>query len=129
MPYEVGTSQPGLTAADGVFGRDPRTRYSPGEYAKTQAGTVVARGYARSFWTFDYLERANWDTYKTTYLGGEYSAATFISTRDDEDDFADYSVIAILPNPETLERSVASGGVDVYLNVEIEFILIEDVTP
>jgi hypothetical protein len=118
--YQIGTSIATLANVDTVCGILPRSRYSPGKEIETHAGTRVYRGYPRSVWTFDALTVAVWDTLKNTYLGGDLSGETYVTTRDDEDDWDSYRVIARLPTPDSLQRW---GGR--YLDIEIELILVE----
>jgi len=118
--YQIGTSIPALANADTVFGVLPRSEYSPGRQIETHAGTVINRGYPRTTWIFNAVTVAVWDTIKNTYLAGELSGETYVTTRDDEDDWDSYRVIMRLPNPQGLRRW---GGK--YLDVEIEIILVE----
>jgi len=118
--YQIGTSIVGLVNADTVFGVEPRSQYVPGVAVETHAGTIVYRGYPRSIWTFAAVDVTVWDTVKNTYLAGELTGETYVTTRDDEDDWDSYRVIMRLPNPEDLDR----WG-EKYLDVEIEIVLVE----
>lgn len=106
-----------------LFGYDPRSTYNPGaERLTTLAGTTVDVGYPRAVWTFAALTVAQWED--LLELVGAYSGTVYIETRDDVDDWYQWLALARLPEPRTLNRW---GGV--YKDVEIEFLLITDVTP
>lgn len=125
MPYRISDASP-LTDADNcktLFGYDPRSTYNPGaEVVVTIAGTLAYVGYPRVTWTFPALSIELWED--LLELVGDYSGQVYIETRDDIDDWYDWRALARLPEPRTLDRY---GGV--YKNVEIELLLIEDVTP
>ena len=104
------------------FGRDPRSTYAPGsERLVTLAGTTVDVGYERVTWFFRWLTVEAWEDWLT--LVGGYSGQVYVETRDDVDDWAEYSAIARLPRPSTLRRR---GGK--YLDVTVELILLEVIT-
>ncbi|MGC9397113.1 MAG: hypothetical protein ACP5J4_19895 [Anaerolineae bacterium] len=105
------------------FGYDPRSTYNPGaEGVLTLAGTLAYVGYPRATWRFAALTVEQWADLLT--LVGGYSGEIYIETRDDVDGWYQWRAIARLPEPRTLDRW---GGV--YRDVEVEFILLEDVTP
>jgi len=125
MPYQIGTSQPTLEPVTGVVGFDPRATYAPGtDRPRTGSGTRLYRGYPIATWTFKAISIAVWDDLKTTYLGGEHSGETYIETRDDEGNYTQWRAVMTLPDSADLNR----WG-EVYRDVTIEFLLIEDVTP
>jgi hypothetical protein len=118
--YQIGTSIGTLADADTVFGVLPASQYNPGREVTTHAGTMIYRGYPRSTWVFNAIAVSVWDTVKTTYLAGALSGETYITTRDDDDDWDSYRTIMTLPNPAGLRR----WG-EKYLDVKIEFVLVE----
>lgn len=106
-----------------LFGYDPRSIYNPGaEAIVTLAGTLDFVGYPRATWLFSALTIAQWSALLT--LVGAYSGEVYIETRDDVDGWYQWRALCRLPEPRTLDRW---GGV--YKNVEVEFLLLEDVTP
>ena len=125
MGYRISDTFP-LVDADlcaVLFGYDPRSAYNPGaERLTTLAGTTVDIGYPRAVWTFAALTIAQWESLLD--LVGAYSGEVYVETRDDVDDWYQWRAIARLPEPRTLDRW---GGY--YRGVEIEFVLLEDVTP
>ena len=106
-----------------LYGYAPRATYNPGaERRLTLAGTTVDVGYPRATWTFAALTVTQWGALLT--LVGAYSGEVYIETRDDVDVWKQWRALARLPEPRALDRW---GGV--YKNVEIELLLLEDVTP
>ena len=105
------------------FGYAPHSTYNPGaERLLTLAGTTVDVGYPRAVWTFSALSVAQW----AALLGivGAYSGEVYVETRDDVDAWSQWRALARLPEPRDLDRW---GGY--YRHVEIELLLLEDVTP
>jgi len=127
MPYRIGATAP-LDDNNNVetvfgFGRDPRATYNPGaESVLTLAGTLAYVGYPRATWRFAALTIAQWADLLT--LIGDYSGEVYIETRNDIDEWAQWRALARLPEPRTLDRWGAH-----YREVEVEFLLLEDVTP
>lgn len=123
--YRISDTFP-LTDADlctVLFDFDPRTAYNPGaERLTTLAGTTVDVGYPRAVWTFAALSIEQWESMMG--IVGGYSGEVYVETRDDVDGWYQYRALARLPEPRNLDRW---GGY--YRGVEIELILIEDVTP
>lgn len=125
MPYQIGTTQPGLQAASAVFGYDPKTTYSPGgDLVATNAGTLQTVGFPRSVWSFASLSVSTYASIKSTYLSGAYSGEVYIETRDEDDVYKQWHALLRLPNPVNLSRW---GGR--YQDIALEFVLLEDVTP
>ncbi|HOU13461.1 MAG TPA: hypothetical protein PKZ84_10110 [Anaerolineae bacterium] len=106
-----------------LFGYDPRNSYNPGaERLTTLAGTTIDVGYPRVTWRFAALTIEQWEDLLD--LVGDYSGLVYIETRNDIDEWQQWQAIARLPEPRALNRW---GGY--YRDVEIEFILLADLTP
>jgi len=123
--YRISDSHP-FTEADLCTSRfiyDPRSAYNPGaSLVTTLTGTTEYTGYPRSLWKFAALTIEQWTALRT--LIGGYSGEIYIETHDDDDTWREWRAIARMPEPKKLDRW--SG---VYKNVEIEMVLVEDVTP
>lgn len=124
MPYQMGATEGALASVTSQISHDPRATYAPGsDRQPTLSGTLTYRGYARATWVWDAVSLDDWGTLKDTLAAGGHSDECYIQTRNDEDTYANYRAIARLPNPAELERW---GGH--YLNVTVEFILLEELT-
>ena len=124
MPYQMGATEGTLANVTAQIELNPRATYAPGvDRRPTLSGTLSYRGYARATWTWEALSLIDWGTLKDTLAGGGHSDECYIQTRNDEDTYTNYRAIARLPNPAELERW---GGH--YLNVTVEFILLEELT-
>jgi len=114
--------------AQSVFGVAPSSSPKYGaELAPTGDGGQLWRGYPRAIWTFKAIPVATYTTAITSTLGitaGYASGQVYLYTRNEYDTWAYYRAILRLPDPTTLNRW---GGH--YLEVALEFILLETVTP
>jgi len=123
--YAIGPSVVGLVNATTLLGTGPRSVYAPGaELVATHGGGLVAVGYPRSILTFKAVTIEDYaDALQTTLSWGvtDYSGSVYVTTRNEFDDWATYSAILRLPDPQTLQRW---GGH--YLDVPWTFILIEE---
>ena len=87
-------------------------------------GGLVEVGYPRSVWIFSGILIATYKTaIQTTLSMTGFSREVYILTRDEFDVWATYRAIIKLPAPETLERGTLH-----YINVSIEFVLLEVIT-
>lgn len=127
MAYEIGDALLTLVDVKTLLGFYPQSVYAPGaEFVTDHGGGLRVVGYPRSTWTFAALSVADYEDLLQTTLGfvtGQYSGEVYIATRDEFDNWADWRALLRCPFPGALERH---GGH--YLNVQLEFILLEDVT-
>lgn len=128
MAYEIGDALLTLADVKELLGYYPRSAYAPGaELVNDHGGGLQVVGYPRSTWTFAALSVEDYETLLQTTLGfstGQYGGEVYIETRDEFDNWLDFRAILRLPNPADLERHGAH-----YLNVQLTFVLLEDVTP
>lgn len=121
MGYKIGSSTPlsGSDTTETRFGVDPKATYSPGgERVLKLNGVREFEGYARATWTFAALTIAQFEALRSLLSG--YSGTCYVETRNANDVYDEYSAIATLPDPSSLDRW---GGY--YLDVTIEIVLLE----
>lgn len=114
--------------AQSVFGVAPSSSPKYGaELTPTGDGGQLWRGYPRTLWRFKAIPVATYTTAITSTLGITAGAAygeVYVYTRNEYDTWAYYRAMLWLPDPTTLNRWGAH-----YLDVALEFVLLETVTP
>lgn len=78
--------------------------YNPGEFAIRGDGTDYIAGYATDKWFFQYMTRAQYSYWQTTFCGGAFSGKVTIYTRIGSTTYARYNAICHLPPPATLRQ-------------------------